>query len=580
MTIAHAHKLLDQELLTVPEALLGQHQDVRQALVSLVGAVDVVILDGSTLFSSEWFSAARSGTSERKQTQRFVGSVRAEADRIVAATAGQIHLVIVFDHASARPALKARRTPMSRDNGNGVRCSPQVSPVNFQRRGPDRHTDPVTEWLTNFGGQGEPTLAGHVFDMSSKVTIIISAHEADPLIAASTRVGVIGGVRLQGGRTALASKDSDFFMMIGSERARYRLIPSVKHRVVRVIDLEILERQGKFPGAEGRFVAGLMMGCDYLPTGIKGYGPDKLEKLDRSVFQLATWTQGYEHASAVLYRTGAKFDVRAVCDAITPIRNLYDFYRCDLISKPPSAPRAIEHSPRVLFPDTSFDGGSDEHLCRQSAPALRPFHATPLLQGRQGHGSEKGPLQPLAVIRDQRTRHEAAAVRRLEAVQPGRCASTRQIATKGAVRADGFHLLTPERPIVESVSEGSNKAKKKITTPAPPRVKAMSAKQGRRAHAIASGQSTTTSTGDSDSSKGAGALAQVYRMFTMSDALEDLVREVDGGGPGPVEDSKKRRRKAKQTRRRHKQGRKATNPSTSSGTSHSPETASDAMSIG
>ncbi|SCZ96487.1 BZ3500_MvSof-1268-A1-R1_Chr8-2g10226 [Microbotryum saponariae] len=563
MTIAHAHKLLDQELLTVPEALLGQHQDVRQALVSLVGAVDVVILDGSTLFSSEWFSAARSGTSERKQTQRFVGSVRAEADRIVAATAGRIHLVIVFDHASARPALKARRTPMSRDNGNGVRCSPQVSPDNFQRRSPDRHTDPMTEWLTNFGGQGEPTLAGHVFDMSSEVTVIISAHEADPLIAASTRVGVIRGVRVQGERAALASRDSDYFMMIPSERARYRIIPSVKHRVVRVIDLEILEGQGKFPGAEGRFVAGLMMGCDYLPTGIEGYGPAKLEKLDRSVFQLATWTQGYEHATAVLHRVGAKFDVRAVCDAITPIRTLYDFYRCDLVSKPPSAPRAIEHSPPGPLPRHFVRWG----LGRTPASPVRARAAA-------------GPLQPLAVIRDQRTRHEAAAVRRLEAVQPGRCASTRQIATKGAVRADGFHLLTPERPIVESVSEGSNKAKKKITTPAPPRVKAMSAKQGRRAHAIASGQFATTSTGDSDSSKGAGALAQVYRMFTMSGALEDLVREVDGGGPGPVEDSKKRRRKAKQTRRRHKQGRKATNPSTSSGTSHSPETASDAMSIG
>ncbi|SGY32360.1 BQ5605_C002g01354 [Microbotryum silenes-dioicae] len=518
MTIAHAHKLLDQELLTVPEALLGQHQDVRQALVSL------------------WFSAARSGTSQQKQTQRFVGSVRAEADRIVAATAGQIHLVIVFDHASARPALKARRTPMSRDNGNGVRRSPQVSPDNFQRRSPDRHTDPMTEWLTNFGGQGEPTLAGHVFDMSSEVTVIISAHEADPLIAASTRVGVIGGVRVQGDRAALASRDSDYFMVIGSERARYRIIPSVKHRVVRVIDLEILEGQGKFPGAEGRFVAGLMMGCDYLPTGIEGYGPTKLEKLDRSVFQLATWSQGYEHATAVLHRVGAKL----------------------------TAPRAIEHSPRVLFPDTSFDGGSDEHL------------------RRQGHGFEMGPLQPFAFIRDRKTPPEAAAVRRLEAVQPGRCASTRQIATKGAVGADGFHLLTPECPIVESASEGSNKAKKKkITTPAPPRVKAMSAKQGRWAHAIASGQSATTSTGDSDGSKGAEALAQVYRIFTMSGALEDLVREVDGGGPGPVEDSKKRRRKAKQTRRRHKKGRKATNPSTSSGTSqNSTETASDAMSIG
>ncbi|SGY33128.1 BQ5605_C002g01453 [Microbotryum silenes-dioicae] len=53
MTIAHAHKLLDQELLTVPEALLGQHQDVRQALVSLVGTVDGesehTVAAGSTL---------------------------------------------------------------------------------------------------------------------------------------------------------------------------------------------------------------------------------------------------------------------------------------------------------------------------------------------------------------------------------------------------------------------------------------------------------------------------------------------------------------------------------------------------
>ncbi|SCZ89497.1 BZ3500_MvSof-1268-A1-R1_Chr9g10430 [Microbotryum saponariae] len=40
MTIAHAHKLLGRELLTVAEALLGQHQDVRQALVSLLGTVE------------------------------------------------------------------------------------------------------------------------------------------------------------------------------------------------------------------------------------------------------------------------------------------------------------------------------------------------------------------------------------------------------------------------------------------------------------------------------------------------------------------------------------------------------------
>ncbi|SDA02075.1 BZ3500_MvSof-1268-A1-R1_Chr10-3g03058 [Microbotryum saponariae] len=152
MTIAHAHKLLDQELLTVPEALLGSASRCATGVGFAGRRRRCRDSDGSTLFSSEWFSAARSGTSERKQTQRFVGSVRAEAP--------------------VGPHVERQR--------NGVRCSPQVSPDNFQRRSPDRHTDPMTEWLTNFGGQGEPTLAGHVFDMSSEVTVIISAHEADP----------------------------------------------------------------------------------------------------------------------------------------------------------------------------------------------------------------------------------------------------------------------------------------------------------------------------------------------------------------------------------------------------------------
>ncbi|SCZ87554.1 BZ3500_MvSof-1268-A1-R1_Chr2-2g05020 [Microbotryum saponariae] len=53
--------------------------------------------------------------------------------------------------------------------------------------------------------------------------------------------------------------------------------------------------------------------------------------------------------------------IRAICDAITPILNRYDFFRCDLISKQSSSPRAILHSARFLFPKTSCDGGSDQH---------------------------------------------------------------------------------------------------------------------------------------------------------------------------------------------------------------------------
>ncbi|SCV68025.1 BQ2448_146 [Microbotryum intermedium] len=102
MTITHAHKLLGQDLAIAPEALLSQSTDLQQALVSLVGAVDVAIIDGSTIFSSHWHRATRKNdTSPVKQERHFVSSVRAEVENIVAAPAQQIHLVIVFESVSS-----------------------------------------------------------------------------------------------------------------------------------------------------------------------------------------------------------------------------------------------------------------------------------------------------------------------------------------------------------------------------------------------------------------------------------------------------------------------------------------------
>ncbi|SGZ10856.1 BQ5605_C119g13278 [Microbotryum silenes-dioicae] len=88
--------------------------------------------------------------------------------------------------------------------------------------------------VTDFGGQRELTVVGQVLDISSETTVVISAYEADPLIAASTRLGVIGGVA---------------FKPNVPERVRYRSASFVKLRVTRVVDLEMLERQGKLPGA-------------------------------------------------------------------------------------------------------------------------------------------------------------------------------------------------------------------------------------------------------------------------------------------------------------------------------------------
>ncbi|SGZ31967.1 BQ5605_C042g12056 [Microbotryum silenes-dioicae] len=84
--------------------------------------------------------------------------------------------------------------------------------------------------VTDFGGQRELTVVGQVLDISSETTVVISA-------------------RIQAERTVLGSRDSSLFMMIGSERVRYRSASFVKLRVTRVVDLEMLERQGKLPGA-------------------------------------------------------------------------------------------------------------------------------------------------------------------------------------------------------------------------------------------------------------------------------------------------------------------------------------------
>ncbi|SCV68026.1 BQ2448_147 [Microbotryum intermedium] len=399
-----------------------------------------------------------------------------------------------------------------------------------KRSGPE-----ATDWLIEFSGQEQATSVAKVVKIFEKCMILISAHEADTLIGASTRLGGIGDLPLQAKRTLIASRDSDYLMMIGSAEARYRLIPSTKHHVTRMVDLGLLD--------------GLLLGCDSLRAGVKGIGPASLVKLPRVGLQLSTWTNGYHQATRMLQldpsTTEPKLaqNIRDICDTINSIRELYHFFRGDLFLKEPNVP-VVEYSSRVLFENTSFDGQRHSHRQFDNAQDRRK---TPLLQGPRFQVQKLSPVPALANIGDQRLRHAAAAVRRVEARQPARSTSTRKLAIEGAIKAQRYQLLTPEHKLVECASKRSGKPKEKPQ--AASELKATTAKQLSRSLFTSDAPKPT---GD-DYKAFPGA--DVYKMCTMSSAFEDMVRETDGEGPALAIETKKRRRIRKQMARRKKKTR-------------------------
>ncbi|SCZ93454.1 BZ3500_MvSof-1268-A1-R1_Chr6-3g08670 [Microbotryum saponariae] len=489
MTVKHGHDCLGGALEVVPDALLSRETNLSSALASLVGKIDgkslpqspfaaLAIIDGATAFARQRHAAThRAQHNEPKRGRLFLHSIIRLLEEVVAATARRIQVVVVFDHPILRPKLK-RNTVLDRQDRQqpqqpSEKSTPVTHPVPFitnDTLAACVHGQSSKEWEVAFCHGDEPTQVATFVRWSEQGLLVVAAHEADPLVSASTKFGQICDVALEPHRVVLVSADSDFFMLLGADQARYRAVLSGKDQNISLVDLAVLDAHPAVWNSRQRFVASLILGCDYF-RGIKRIGPG-----------------GWDGAAWALIRnvdsepepTEKRIkEVKSLCAEIDPIQDLLHHYKDETFAKATAAdPSEV---PNTAYP---------------------PIQRNPPLIQLPGISSVRPlpPFPPLSSIQDLNLRRHLAKARRLQAEQPARMASTRKLAVQGTVKAPDYHLVEPEF-----------RDSQKATTAA--EVRALFSKQ------------SDSGGGGGDGGSGKTPGGTIYRMSTVTGTLEQMVRE-------------------------------------------------------
>ncbi|KDE09488.1 hypothetical protein MVLG_00388 [Microbotryum lychnidis-dioicae p1A1 Lamole] len=244
----------------------------------------------------------RAQHNEPKRGRLFLNSIIRHLEEVIAATARRIQVVVVFDHPILRPELKRDTVLDRQDHQQPQQPSDKSTPVTHPV--PPRTTPSPRAFTDDRANNGRSLFATVTSQPESPATfvrwseqglLVVAAHEADPLVSASTKFGQICDVALEPNRVVLVSADSDFFMLLGAEQARYRGVLSGKDQNISLVDLAVLDAHPAVWSSRQRFVASLILGCDYF-GGIKGIGPAGLRNLPGQWLDAATWQSGWERA--------------------------------------------------------------------------------------------------------------------------------------------------------------------------------------------------------------------------------------------------------------------------------------------
>ncbi|SCZ88936.1 BZ3500_MvSof-1268-A1-R1_Chr1-1g00838 [Microbotryum saponariae] len=438
----------------------------------------VAIIDGSTTFQHQCKAATdRAKHNEPKRGRLFLNAIIRHLEEIIAGTARRIQVVVVFDHPILLPELK-RNTVLDRQD----RQQPQQ---------PSDKSTPVTHPVPS--SRTTPSPLATFVRWSEQGLLVVAAHDADPLVSASTKFGQICDVALEPNRVVLVSADSDFFMLLGADQARYRAVLSGKDRNISLVDLAVLDAHPAVWNSRQRFVASLIFGCDYF-RGITRIGPVGLRGLPEQWLDAATWQSGWDGAAGAL--------IRNVDSKPAPTE--------ERIEENKTFEKATEASITAVSQGcrVRFEGTPHEDSSKVSRYAYAPIRRNPPLVHQPGVSST-GPLPPLSgllTIQDPELRRVHAKARRRQAEQPARMVSTHKLAVQGTVRA-------AEQRICKS-NDSKSIERTKATTAA--EIRALFSKHS-----------------DSGSSGGGGKCpgGVIYRMLTMTGTLDDLVQEpmVPGG---------------------------------------------------
>ncbi|SCZ96361.1 BZ3500_MvSof-1268-A1-R1_Chr8-2g10142 [Microbotryum saponariae] len=169
----------------------------------------------------------RAKHNEPKRGRLFLNAIIRHLEEIIAATARRIQVVVVFGHPILRPELK-RNTVLDRQDRQqpqqpSDKSTPVTHPVPFitnDTLAACVHGRSSKEWEVAFFHGDEPTRVATFVRWSEQGLLVVAAHEADPLVSASTKFGQICDVALEPNRVVLVSADSDFFMLLGADQAR------------------------------------------------------------------------------------------------------------------------------------------------------------------------------------------------------------------------------------------------------------------------------------------------------------------------------------------------------------------------
>ncbi|SGY39209.1 BQ5605_C003g02169 [Microbotryum silenes-dioicae] len=210
MTVKHGHDCLGHALEVVPDALLSRETNLSSALVSLVGKIDgkslpqspfaaLAIIDGATAFARQRQAATdRAKHHEPKRGRLFLNSIIRHLEEIISATARRIQVVVVFDHPILRPELK-RNTVLNRQDRQQTqqpsdKSTPVTHPVPFITNDTVAacvNGQSSKEWEVDVCNGDEPTRVATFVRWSEQGLLVVAAHEADPLVSASTKFGQI-----------------------------------------------------------------------------------------------------------------------------------------------------------------------------------------------------------------------------------------------------------------------------------------------------------------------------------------------------------------------------------------------------
>ncbi|KDE02551.1 hypothetical protein MVLG_06913 [Microbotryum lychnidis-dioicae p1A1 Lamole] len=339
--------------------------------------------------------------------------------------------IVFFDHPRFRPELK-RATAF-----------PTAQP-----------------WEEDFEGQGRKVELGKIASKGD-VSFVLAVRETDPIIAAATKFGSIGGVELVSERTALQANSRRF-------------------ESVDILDLAALDADSKVLDSDGRFVLSFLFGNDYF-GGVKGWGfkaPIKVP-IDNPLFQLNTFLRDNDHAHGRLARGPpinapalSTDDIRELCDHIRAVRQLYLFASDALFDKnelvdDPTANLSADAARRAI----TAAGGSNVRFRKEKLfdkvakiervspllPSAFPRNANPKHGGHHSISDTKAKFDTKVATRCE---HNFAR----ESKKPARTMSAPSCAVKGEVAYSPLMLEGPEDPLRrEPVVSTSNKAKQNAT---------------------------------------------------------------------------------------------------------------------